>query len=299
MTRKSRNGSLARFQPHHLARPASRTADSYRAIRNRPRWKVRRCPLLGRGQERVSQRPTRSCHLPKPDHSRPLVDSALAKVEADLKGVKASLGDASVQDFLANPILSSSDKAAGIEALLKKSSPKGASDLTKNLFEVLADNGRLYETDKVIADYLDIMSAHRGEVKVTITTAAPLEKDLQKRLEDSLKASQVAKNGKSLVIENKTNESILGGLVIDFGDRTLDLSVASKVSKLNAQLQGASPLPFPSRLVSLNSFTLSPTQSRFKRFCLVSFDTKWWGRKYRSGGIESTSNKTRRALCCS
>ncbi|GAA5962467.1 hypothetical protein JCM3765_004306 [Sporobolomyces pararoseus] len=164
-------------------------------------------------------------------------NDALNKVEADLKGVKASLGDASVQDFLANPILSSSDKTAGIEALLKKSSPKGASDLTKNFFEVLADNGRLYETDKVISDFLDIMSAHRGEVKVTITTAAPLEKDLQKRLEESLKASQVAKNGKSLLIENKVNEAVLGGLVIDFGDKTLDLSVASKVSKLNAQLQ--------------------------------------------------------------
>lgn len=77
---------------------------------------------------------------------------------------------------------------------------------------------------------------------MTITSAAPLEKDLQKRLEDALKASQVAKNGKSLVIENKTNESILGGIVVDFGDRTLDLSVASKVSKLNAQLQGQSDL---------------------------------------------------------
>ncbi|GAA5929091.1 F1F0 ATP synthase subunit 5 [Sporobolomyces koalae] len=164
-------------------------------------------------------------------------NDALTKVEADLKGVKASLGDASVQDFLANPILSTSDKTSGIEALLKKSSPKGASDLTKNFFEVLADNGRLYETDKVISDFLEIMSAHRGEVKVTITTAAPLEKDLQKRLEDSLKSSQVAQNGKSLIIENKVNEAVLGGLVIDFGDKTLDLSVASKVSKLNAQLQ--------------------------------------------------------------
>ncbi|GAA5911807.1 F1F0 ATP synthase subunit 5 [Sporobolomyces salmoneus] len=170
-------------------------------------------------------------------YSAAVKNDALNKVEADLKGVKASLGDASVQDFLANPILSSSDKASGIEALLKKSSPKGASDLTKNFFQVLADNGRLYETNKVITDFLEIMSAHRGEVKVTITSAAPLEKDLQKRLEDALKASQVAKNGKSLVIENKTNESILGGIVVDFGDRTLDLSVASKVSKLNAQLQ--------------------------------------------------------------
>ncbi|GAA5897689.1 hypothetical protein JCM6882_000069 [Rhodosporidiobolus microsporus] len=95
----------------------------------------------------------------------------------------------------------------------------------------------VYETDKIIENFLEIMSAHRGEVKVTITTAQPLEKDLQKRLEDSLKASQVATAGRNLVIENKVNSSVLGGLVIDFGDKTIDLSVASRVSRLNAQLQ--------------------------------------------------------------
>ncbi|GAA5897678.1 hypothetical protein JCM6882_000066 [Rhodosporidiobolus microsporus] len=162
---------------------------------------------------------------------------ALKQVEADLKGVKGVSADATVRDFLANPVLSAADKTSGIAALLSKSSPKGASDLTKNLFGVLAENGRLYETDKVIENFLEIMSAHRGEVKVTITTAQPLEKDLQKRLEDSLKASQVATAGKNLVIENKVQEGILGGLIVDFGDKTIDLSVASRVSRLNAQLQ--------------------------------------------------------------
>ncbi|GAA5987965.1 hypothetical protein JCM11641_005966 [Rhodosporidiobolus odoratus] len=163
--------------------------------------------------------------------------NALQAVEADLKGVKSIAADATVRDFLANPILSSADKASGIEALLNKSSPKGASEFTKNFFQVLADNGRLYETEKVIENFFEIMSAHRGEVKVVITTAAPLEKDLQKRLEDSLKASQLASSGKKLVIENKVNQAVVGGLVIDVGDKTIDLSVASRVSRLNAQLQ--------------------------------------------------------------
>ena len=146
----------------------------------------------------------------------------------------------SIQEFLTNPVLSSKDKSAGIEALLKKASPKGHSEISKNFFEVLAENGRLYEAEKVMADFLEIMSAHRGEVKVTITTAQPLEKDLQKRIEESLKGSALAGAGKTLIIENKVSEAILGGLVVDMGDgRTLDLSVASKVNKLNASLQGA------------------------------------------------------------
>ena len=115
--------------------------------------------------------------------------ATLKKVEADLTAVKAAIkAEPSIQDFLSNPILSSADKSSGIDALLSKASPKSAaSDLTKNFFEVLAENGRLYQASKTIDDFLEIMSAHRGEVKVVITTAQPLEKDLQKRLEESLK----------------------------------------------------------------------------------------------------------------
>lgn len=34
------------------------------------------------------------------------------------------------------------------------------------------------------------------------------------------------------------NSSVLGGIVVDFGDKTVDLSVSSRVNKLNAMLQG-------------------------------------------------------------
>ncbi|GAA6004316.1 F1F0 ATP synthase subunit 5 [Rhodotorula paludigena] len=164
-------------------------------------------------------------------------NNALQAVETDLKGVQSTVGkDAKIHEFLSNPVLSAADKSAGIDALLKAASPKGASDLTRNLFQVLSENGRLYETDKVVEGFLEIMSAHRGEVKVVITSAVPLEKDLQKRLEDSLKSSQLAAAGKSLIFENRVNEAVLGGLVVDVADKTVDLSVASRVSRLNAAL---------------------------------------------------------------
>ncbi|GAA6044327.1 hypothetical protein JCM8097_000923 [Rhodosporidiobolus ruineniae] len=163
--------------------------------------------------------------------------NALQAVEADLKGVKSISADATVRDFLSNPILSTADRASGIDAILKKSSPKGASDLTKNFFAVLAENGRLYEAEKAIDNFIELMSAHRGEVKITVTSAVPLEKDLQKRLEETLKGSKAAAAGKSVVFDYKVQESQLGGIYIDFGDKSIDLSVSSKVSRLNAQLQ--------------------------------------------------------------
>lgn len=159
--------------------------------------------------------------------------------------------DPSAVEFLQNPALNPRAKSAAIDELLKKAAGKNTpSEITKNLFEVLAENGRLYESEKVIADFLEIMSAHRKEVKVTITTAQPLEKDLQKRLEDTLKQSALAGEGMNLIIENKINEAVLGGLVVDFAGKTVDLSVASRVNALNASLSG--------KLCSLCSYSLLP-----------------------------------------
>lgn len=166
--------------------------------------------------------------------------AALKQVETDLAGVSTAIkAEPSIQEFLSNPVLSKADKSAGIDELLKKAS-KTPSELTRNFFEVLAENGRLYESTKAIADFAEIMSAHRGEVRVTITSAVPLEKDIQKRLEDTLRQSVRATEGKSMQFEHKVAESVLGGLVVDFGDKTIDLSVLSKVNKLNASLQGPS-----------------------------------------------------------
>ncbi|TFK78856.1 hypothetical protein K466DRAFT_606606, partial [Polyporus arcularius HHB13444] len=56
------------------------------------------------------------------------------------------------------------------------------------------------------------------------------------RLETLLKQSQAAQQAKSLKITNKVNPAVLGGVVVDFGDKTIDLSVASRVNKLNSLL---------------------------------------------------------------
>ncbi|TRM69593.1 OSCP/delta subunit of ATPase [Schizophyllum amplum] len=164
---------------------------------------------------------------------------ALTKVHSELntiaKSVQTTPGAA---ELLSNPTLSSNERAAGLSALfasVEKKSP--VSDLTKNFFAVLSDNGRLGETQGVIDSFNTIFAQHNGEVTVTVTSAAPLPQTLQSRLESVLKQSEMAKKAKVLKIENKVNPAIVGGLVVDFGDRTIDLSVQSRVTKLNAALQ--------------------------------------------------------------
>lgn len=102
-------------------------------------------------------------------------DKTLTKVESDLKTFDSSLrGDsadaAKLRTFLENPTLSLADKAKAISDLLQ-AQKGGADEITRNLFETLAENGRLGETNKVISGFFQLMAAFRGEVEAVVTSA--------------------------------------------------------------------------------------------------------------------------------
>ncbi|KAI0085137.1 OSCP, subunit 5 of the stator stalk of mitochondrial F1F0 ATP synthase [Irpex rosettiformis] len=183
-------------------------------------------------------------------YSNAVFSAALKKSAADLDKVQSELNAISttikntpqLDSFVSNPTLSLSDRVIGLQALFKQAetvTPKKAplSDITKNLFSVLSENGRLTEAEGVIEGFNELVAVHKGELTVTITSAAPLPKDAQTRLEGTLKQSQAAQAAKTVKVVNKVNPSILGGLIVDFGEKSIDLSVASRVGKLNSLLQ--------------------------------------------------------------
>ncbi|KAH8551120.1 OSCP/delta subunit of ATPase [Umbelopsis sp. PMI_123] len=157
-------------------------------------------------------------------------ENCLDAVEKELKQVQSVVAkDKSVQALLENPTLNRTTKKQGVQQLLKAGK---YSKVTSNLFVTLAENGRLAETQKVIVAYQELMSAHRNELNVVITSAKELDKSTLNKVADALSKGTVAE-GKKLIVTNKVKPAILGGLTVEFGDKTIDLSVASKVAKLN------------------------------------------------------------------
>ncbi|KZT28931.1 ATP synthase subunit 5 [Neolentinus lepideus HHB14362 ss-1] len=163
----------------------------------------------------------------------------LTKVQTELNALSAAIKETpKLNEFVHNPSLSVKDRTAGLEVLYAAGGKKEPiSDITKNLFSVLSDNGRLGETVGVIEGFNELVSQYKGELTVVVTSANALPRDTLSRLESTLKQSQAAQQAKTLKITNKVNPSILGGIVVDFGDKTIDLSVASRVTKLNNLLQ--------------------------------------------------------------
>ncbi|KAH9930392.1 OSCP, subunit 5 of the stator stalk of mitochondrial F1F0 ATP synthase [Amylocystis lapponica] len=169
--------------------------------------------------------------------------ATLNKVQTELNAISTSIKETpELNTFVTNPTLSVHDRVAGLSALFARAEGAGpkkepVSDITRNFFTVLSENGRLGETQGAIEGFNELVSNYKGELTVTITSAAPLPRDVQTRLESSLRQSQAAQKAKSVKVANKVNPAVLGGIVVDFGDKTLDLSVASRVNKLNNLLQ--------------------------------------------------------------
>jgi len=204
----------------------------------------------------------------------------LTKVASELAAVSKTLAaDAKVSEFFSNPTLSVQERATGLEALYSGIDGGKLSDVTKNLLKVLSENGRLGETPGVIEGFNELFSQYKGEVNVTVTSATPLPKDVLTRLEATLKQSQTAQAAKVLKVTNKVrvypssiqeyqthftlqvNPALLGGLVVDFGEKTIDLSVQSRVTKLNNILQ---------RMFLLQLYSSAPWHSHtMSRICLV------------------------------
>ncbi|KAJ6586813.1 OSCP, subunit 5 of the stator stalk of mitochondrial F1F0 ATP synthase [Mycena vulgaris] len=167
----------------------------------------------------------------------------LTKVHSELAAVSSTIAqDSGLNTFIHNPTLSANDRKAGLTTLysrLEAAAPKKepVSEITKNLLGVLSENGRLGETQGVIEGFNELVEKYRGELTVVVTSAAPLPKDVLSRLETALKQSQAGQKAKVLKVTNKVNPTVIGGLVVDFGDKTIDLSVQSRVTKLNTVLQ--------------------------------------------------------------
>ncbi|KAF3838212.1 hypothetical protein F7725_009980 [Dissostichus mawsoni] len=103
-------------------------------------------------------------------------------------------------------------------------------ELGKVSVNVLADNGRLTITADVITAYGKMMSAHRGEVSCTVTTAQPLDAASLADLKVALKG--FLQKHESIKLETKLDSTILGGMIVSIGDKYVDMSTKTKILKL-------------------------------------------------------------------
>ncbi|KAI6832359.1 hypothetical protein KC340_g6737, partial [Hortaea werneckii] len=138
--------------------------------------------------------------------------------------------------IMSAPTLSASDKSQVVQELQKTMAVQDKDNTIKNFLQTLAENNRLSVLEGVCEKFSTLMSAARGEVEMTITSAAPLENKMVKQLETAVSKSQYIGQGQKLKVVPKVDPEIRGGLIVEIGDRTIDLSVSAKMARMNKLL---------------------------------------------------------------
>ncbi|MBT8298412.1 MAG: ATP synthase F1 subunit delta [Maribacter sp.] len=154
-------------------------------------------------------------------------NKATNAVEKDMRAVVNTISDSKeLNDLLSSPVIKGEDKKSALSKIFK-----GSHAITEGLLKLLVDNKRIGMLNEVALKYIILNEQLKGEDVAVVTTAVPLTKDLEKKV-----LGHVAKiTGNKVTIENKIDESIIGGFVLRVGDLQFDASIANKLNNLKRE----------------------------------------------------------------
>merc|ERR1739841_240538 len=132
--------------------------------------------------------------------------------------------DKQLQAIMSAPTLSASDKSQVVQELQKTMAVQDKDNTIKNFLQTLAENNRLSVLEGVCEKFSTLMSAAR------------LDNKMVKQLETAVSKSQYVGQGQKLKVVPKVDPEIRGGLIVEIGDRTIDLSVSAKMARMNKLL---------------------------------------------------------------
>ncbi len=148
-------------------------------------------------------------------------------VNTDMKHIAATISESEeLSMMLKSAAVKSDDKTA----VLAKVFPQ-LNVLSTELFKVLAANKRLEILEATAENYCRLYDDLQGKEKATVTTAVPMNNDLELKVLAKIKDL----TSKSVELENIVDESILGGFILRVGDTEYNASIANKLNTLKRE----------------------------------------------------------------
>ena len=141
----------------------------------------------------------------------------------------AFMGSSEVAVVLENTRVPTDAKQRVLEAGLQDLPP-----LPLNLARLLVRKGRTSLAADISIEFKALAEASQGLRRVRAVTAVPLEAAAQEALIQRLKEQ----TGKTILLEAEVDPSLIGGIVIQLGDKLLDISTKARLEALRGSLAG-------------------------------------------------------------
>lgn len=153
------------------------------------------------------------------------------KIKEELDALAKVFEDApELGKFLSAPTVTLEEKLAFIEKNFKER----LSETAYNLLCVVTENGRAALIPAIAEDYRNRWYEMKNIAEVRVTTSVPLGDVLRTKLRSKLEA--VTK--KTVILTESVDPSIMGGIVINYGNTMMDGSVKSKLEAVQKQIKG-------------------------------------------------------------
>jgi F-type H+-transporting ATPase subunit delta len=151
-----------------------------------------------------------------------------------LRQVSRILQMPSARIVFMSPAVAPQQKAAALDRLLPNVSPT-----VRNFLHILVQRDRLDEVQGIGDALQDLINAQRGIITAEVTTAIPLDQEMEHLVAQRLAAYLNRDPGKVTIL-SRVDPSIIGGVVARVGDQVLDDSVRGRLERLRQTLAGSS-----------------------------------------------------------
>ncbi len=141
--------------------------------------------------------------------------------------------------FNDNPELSKLLSAPTVNAeekqkILKRLFGGRVSERVYNLLCVVTEKNRAAYFVKIADEFKRLYYDKAGILEITAITAEPMSENVKNKLK--AKFEQVSK--KKILLTQKTDKSILGGIVVEYGSTMMDASLKTKLDALHGNMTG-------------------------------------------------------------
>lgn len=129
---------------------------------------------------------------------------------------------------LKSPVVRHDKKLAILEGVFKSR----VSATSYTIFTIITKKNREAIMFSIAEEFVKLYDEKKGIVKAVITSSMPLTAPLRKQF-----ASLVAEaTGKTVELEEKVDEKLIGGYVLRVGDRQIDASIRTRLNDLKLEL---------------------------------------------------------------
>jgi F-type H+-transporting ATPase subunit delta len=170
-------------------------------------------------------------------YAKSLIDLAIERgnlqsVMGDVEQLAASVKNRDLLLMLKSPIINPDKKKQVMKALFGES----FDDTTMAFVNICITKGREGILPEIATEALEEYKKMQSITTVKVTTATPLSTEGLEAIRAKLVGSSATAN--NVNIETAVNPDLIGGYVVEFGDRLYDASVASKLAALKKEFSG-------------------------------------------------------------